>query len=161
MPYTRNQKRVLGIFDLTTYSMATGSTSLGKEQTSGETQFDSGFLKRLKELITQIIQEERSAGPSPPRTTPTAHHHNQNHSLPRMKLDFPKWDEDDPSGWVSRVELFFHFHGTSEASRVDIASIHLEGETVQWYDWFEASHGMPTWATFVEGPFCMIRPLCI
>ncbi len=64
MPYTRNQKQVLGISDLTPYSMATGSTPLGKEQTSGETQFDSGFLKRLKELITQIIQEECSAGPS-------------------------------------------------------------------------------------------------
>jgi hypothetical protein len=55
MPYTHNQKRVLGIFDLTTYSMATGSTLLGKEQTSGKTQFDSRFLKKLKELITQII----------------------------------------------------------------------------------------------------------
>jgi len=75
----------------------------------------------------QVIQEERSAGPSPPRTPPVARHHNQNSNLPRMKLDFPRWDEDDPSGWVKRAERFFHFHGTLEASRVDIASIHLEG----------------------------------
>jgi hypothetical protein len=124
MPYTRNQKRLLGISDLTAYSIATSSTPLGKEQTSGDTQFDIGFFKQLKELITQIIQEERSARPSPPRTPPAAHHHNQNHSLPHMKLNFPKWDEDDPSGWVLRAYQFFHFHGMPEASRVDIASIH-------------------------------------
>jgi len=75
-----------------------------------------------------------------------------------MKLDFPKWDEDDPSGWVSRAERFFHFRGMPEASRVDIASIHLEGEAFQWYDWFEASHGMPTWATFMEGLLVRFGP---
>jgi hypothetical protein len=106
----------------------------------------------------QVIQEERSAGPSPPRTPPVARHHNQNSNLPRMKLDFPRWDEDDPSGWVKRAERFFHFQGTLEASRVDIASIHLEGEAVQWYNWFEASHGRPTWATFVEGLLVRFGP---
>ncbi|KAF8405656.1 hypothetical protein HHK36_007732 [Tetracentron sinense] len=130
----------------------------GKEQTSLETQFDSGFLKQLKELITQVIKEEYSAGSSLPRTPPAARHHNQNYSLPCMKLDFPRWDEDDPSGWVSRAERFFRFHRTLEASRVDIASIHLEGEAVQWYDWFEASHGIPTWATFVEGLLVRFGP---
>jgi len=75
-----------------------------------------------------------------------------------MKLDFPRWDEDDPSDWVSSAERFFRFHGTPEASRVDIASIHLEGEVVQWYDWFEASHGMPTWETFVEGLLVRFGP---
>ncbi|KAF8399715.1 hypothetical protein HHK36_015585 [Tetracentron sinense] len=59
----------------------------------------------------------------------------------------------------TRAERFFHgFHGTSEASRVDIASIHREGEAVQWYNWFEASHGIPTWATFVEGLLVRFGP---
>jgi hypothetical protein len=122
---------VLEISDLIAYSMATSSTPLGKKHTSGETQFDFGFLKKLKELIIQVIQEECSVGSSPPHTPPAARHHSKNPSLSRMKLDFPLWDEDDPSDWVSREERSFRFHGTPEASRVDIASIRLEGEVVQ------------------------------
>jgi hypothetical protein len=45
-----------------------------------------------------------------------------------------------------------------ETSRVEIASIHLEGEAVQWYDWFEASRGTPTWAAFVEGLLVRFGP---
>jgi hypothetical protein len=154
MPYARNQKRVLGISDLIAYSMATGSD---KEQSLGETQFDSGFLKQLKELITRVIQEERSMGPSPRRTPPATRHHNQNPSLPRTKLDFLDGMKTiHPVGCQERSN-FFRFHGTPEASRVDIASIHLEGEAIQWYDWFEASHGI-TWATFVEGLLVRFGP---
>lgn len=43
-----------------------------------------------------------------------------------------------------------------EASRVDIASIHFEGEAIQLYNWFEVSH--PTWAAFVEGLLVRFGP---
>jgi methyl coenzyme M reductase subunit C-like uncharacterized protein (methanogenesis marker protein 7) len=66
---------VLRISDLTTYSMATSS---GKEQTSGKKQFDARFLKQLKELITQVIQEERRMGSSPPRTPPALKYRKDN-----------------------------------------------------------------------------------
>ena len=41
---------------------------------------------------------------------------------------------------------------------MEIASIHLEGEVVQWYDWFEASRGTSTWAAFVEGLLVRFGP---
>jgi len=89
MPYTRNQKRVLGISDLTTYSMGSTSNPTRTGDTPLESQFDSGFLKQLKELITQVIQEERSTGQSPPQTPPATRHRNHDYNLPRMKMDFP------------------------------------------------------------------------
>jgi len=149
---------VLGISDLTAYSMGSTSNTTRKEDTPLESQFDYGFLKQLNELITQVIQEERSTGLSPPQTPPATRHRNHDYNPRHMKMDFPRWDEDDPSGWVSRAERFFHYHRTPEASRVDIAFIHLEGEAIQWYDWFEASHGLPTWAAFVEGLLVRFGP---
>jgi hypothetical protein len=142
---------VLGISDLATYLMASGSKPAQKEEALLEKQFDSRFVQQLKELISQIIQEERSVGPSPPQTPPATRNHNNEHNFPCMKMDFPRWEEDDPSGWVSSVKRFFRFYGTPKTYRVEIASIHLEGEVVQWYDWFEARRGTPTWAAFVEG----------
>jgi hypothetical protein len=131
--------------------MASDSKPAQKEETFSKKQFDSGFVQQLKKLISQIIQDERSVGPSPPQTPPATRNHIHEHNFPHMKMDFPRWDEDDPFGWLSRAERFFHFYGTPETSRVEIASIHLKGEAVQWYDWFEASRGTPTWVAFVEG----------
>ncbi|RRT62378.1 hypothetical protein B296_00040533 [Ensete ventricosum] len=31
---------------------------------------------------------------------------------------------------------------------VDIVAIRLEGDVIQWYDWFEHTHGVPTWRQF-------------
>ncbi|RRT72511.1 hypothetical protein BHE74_00031381 [Ensete ventricosum] len=54
-----------------------------------------------------------------------------------MKVDFPRWEEGDPISWASRAELYFRFHRTTDASMVEIAAIHLEGDAIQWFDWFE------------------------
>ncbi|RWW60204.1 hypothetical protein BHE74_00032816 [Ensete ventricosum] len=48
-----------------------------------------------------------------------------------MKVDFPRWEEGDPIGWISRTERYFRFYRTADAIRVEIAIIHLEGDTIQ------------------------------
>jgi hypothetical protein len=68
-----------------------------------------------------------------------------------MKLEFPRWDDEDPSGWVSRAECFFKYHHTPADSKVEIASISLDGDAIQWFDWLVACRGEPTWDEFVEG----------
>ncbi|RRT48357.1 hypothetical protein B296_00053164 [Ensete ventricosum] len=51
-----------------------------------------------------------------------------------IRVDFPGWEDGDPIGCISRVERYFHFHKTPDASMVDIVAIHLEGDAIQWYD---------------------------
>ena len=31
------------------------------------------------------------------------------------KLEFPRYSGDDPTGWLTRVDLFFEYQGTMEA----------------------------------------------
>ncbi|RZR99526.1 hypothetical protein BHM03_00029084 [Ensete ventricosum] len=62
-----------------------------------------------------------------------------------MMVDFSRWEDEDLTGWISCTERYFRFHKTPEASMVDIVTIHLEGDTIQWYDWFEHTHDIPTW----------------
>ena len=52
----------------------------------------------------------------------------------RMRVDFPRWEEGDPIGWISRVERYFRYHKTADASMVKITAIHLEGDAIQWFD---------------------------
>ena len=61
---------------------------------------------------------------------------------PRMRVDFPRWEEGDPIGWISRAERYFQYHKIADASMVKIAAIHLEGDAIQWFDWFEHTYGV-------------------
>ncbi|RZS27679.1 hypothetical protein BHM03_00061186 [Ensete ventricosum] len=57
-----------------------------------------------------------------------------NLSYPRIRVDFPRSEDGDLKGWLSRVERYFRYHQTPEISMVHITAIHLEGEAIQWYD---------------------------
>ena len=51
-----------------------------------------------------------------------------------MRVDFPKWKEGDPIGWISHAERYFQYYKTTDASMVEIAAIHLKGDAIQWLD---------------------------
>ncbi|RWV84847.1 hypothetical protein GW17_00053409 [Ensete ventricosum] len=70
---------------------------------------------------------------------------------PSMRVDFPRWKEGDPTGWLSCAECYFRYHRTPVASIVDIATIHLEGDAIQWYNWLKHTQGVPTWRRFKSG----------
>ncbi|RZR97379.1 hypothetical protein BHM03_00026551 [Ensete ventricosum] len=49
-----------------------------------------------------------------------------------MRVEFPRWEDGDPIGWISCAEFFFFFfHKPPEEFKVEIASIQLEGDTIQ------------------------------
>ncbi|RZR73186.1 hypothetical protein BHM03_00021235 [Ensete ventricosum] len=72
-------------------------------------------------------------------------------SYPCIRMDFPRWEDGDPTRWISRAKQYFYYHRTSEASMVDIAAIHLGREAIQWYDWYKHTHGVPTWRQLKSG----------
>ncbi|RWW54518.1 hypothetical protein BHE74_00038896 [Ensete ventricosum] len=37
-------------------------------------------------------------------------------SYPCMRVDFPRREDGEPTGWISRVERHFRYHRTSDAS---------------------------------------------
>jgi hypothetical protein len=60
-----------------------------------------------------------------------------------MKLEFPRWDDGDSSGWVSKEKCFFKYHHTTVDSKVEIASINLNGDAILWFDCLVACRGEP------------------
>ena len=65
-----------------------------------------------------------------------------NPNYPCMRVDFSRWEEGDPIGWISRAERYFRYHKTADASMVEITAIHLEGDAIQWFNSFEHTHGI-------------------
>lgn len=59
--------------------------------------------------------------------------------LRSVKLDFPKFDGNDPSGWLYRANQFFNYNQTLPHHKILIASFHMEGKTLIWFQEVENS----------------------
>ena len=65
-----------------------------------------------------------------------------------LKLDFPRFNGTDPTGWVYHAEQYFSLHNTFDVNKVPLASFHLEQESLQWYRWYIKAHEEPKWPAF-------------
>ncbi|KAL5771463.1 hypothetical protein ACOSP7_015617 [Xanthoceras sorbifolium] len=71
-----------------------------------------------------------------------------NRSHRHLKLSFPKFNGEDPTGWVYKAEQYFDFKSIAVDQQVQLASFHLEGIALQWYLWFTKFKGPLTWDEF-------------
>ena len=69
-------------------------------------------------------------------------------------LDFPRFDGENPCGWIYKAEQFFLYQKTDASKKVLLASFHLQEEALQWYQWYEQSQPNVQWEEFT-------RALCI
>ena len=61
----------------------------------------------------------------------------------RPKLDFPRFNGDDSTGWIYREEQYFSLHNTIDVNEVPLASFHLEHGALQWFRWYIKAHAEP------------------
>ena len=142
MPLTRQQKRDLNITDLESYTMASEEAINAKFE---------AFEARMEDKIRTLLTEFSLGRPPSPKKSHQGESSNQSHhaqrddfqerggsmtdpNYSRMRVDFPRWEEGDPIGWISRAERYFQYHKTTDASMVEIAAIHLAGHSIQWFD---------------------------
>ena len=66
------------------------------------------------------------------------------------RLDFPRFDGDNPTGWIYKAEQFFHYQRTDDNEKVLLASFHLQDDALEWYQWYEQSQPNMTWEQFTQ-----------
>ncbi|KAH9699108.1 hypothetical protein KPL71_024219 [Citrus sinensis] len=54
----------------------------------------------------------------------------------------------NPSGWVYKCERFFKYNGVEESDMVGLATIHLEGKALEWFQGYEVAIAEPSWRQF-------------
>ncbi|CAN6725982.1 unnamed protein product [Malus baccata var. baccata] len=70
---------------------------------------------------------------------------------PFLKMDFPRFgDGDEPLGWIYKAEHYFDFFNIEEFKKVKMASFHLEGEPLQWFQWANCTANYPKWEDFTR-----------
>lgn len=87
-----------------------------------KSQFESFSKFRQDESSSLTLNQSRDTG---------KRNQGQDISYPCIKVEFSRWEDRDPTSWISKVENFFHFHRTPEESKVEIASIQLDEDVIQ------------------------------
>lgn len=63
--------------------------------------------------------------------TPNLFHNEPNRR--HVKMEFPKFREEDPTSWVSKAKQYFAYQEMPLEQRVSFASYHLEDEANEWW----------------------------
>lgn len=69
---------------------------------------------------------------------------------PSPKLEFQKFEEADPKGWLVRAEQYFDFINVEDTRKVKVAGIHFEGRAAVCLRFYVANRGMVDWRVFVN-----------
>ncbi|KAF8389533.1 hypothetical protein HHK36_024048 [Tetracentron sinense] len=120
----------------------------------------------MQEEIGSMKTRSRHPSPDPSNANPNPDSSNANRGLHNqgetsgshrlsmyhrsVKIDFPKFDGEDPTAWIYRAEQYFSFSQIPEDAWVQLASFHLEREASQWFQWYEKMRGTPSWPELVE-----------
>ncbi|KAF8411843.1 hypothetical protein HHK36_004402 [Tetracentron sinense] len=137
------------------------SESIGKlkEAQESQQQIVDELVQQLSVLAssyeslsrTQYRERELSQGNSINRKNYNSNHDTMGGILTRaIRLDFPKFNGTDPIGWLYRAHQFFNFHQTPLQQRLPIASFHMEGKALAWYQWMEGSGALTSWDAFAQ-----------
>ncbi|KAF5475690.1 hypothetical protein F2P56_007468 [Juglans regia] len=50
-----------------------------------------------------------------------------------IKLDFPRFHGDDPSGWIYKANHYFALHPMPDGQKILMASFYMEGNALVWF----------------------------
>nr|XP_023879731.1 uncharacterized protein LOC111992135 [Quercus suber] len=71
-------------------------------------------------------------------------------TIKNLRLDFPRFHGEDPTCWIYKTHQFFSFHRTPEHQKVLMASYHLDGEALIWFQDSEQAGGFVSWEVFIK-----------
>lgn len=117
-----------------------------------------GFEQSLTSLSQHMdnFHNAQTSSAIQPQGTPDAHtelpdaHTEIPQQLRAVWLDFPRFDGSGAMHWLYRAEQFFNFYDIHDPYRVKMASIHLDGETIPWFQMLQKSGVFSTWASFAS-----------
>lgn len=67
-----------------------------------------------------------------------------------MKLDVPRFDGNDPLGWIFKITQFFEYHCILNTERLTVASFYMEGPALCWYQWMSRNGLLTSWPAMFQ-----------
>ena len=61
------------------------------------------------------------------------------------KVELPMFNGEDPAGWITRAEIYFRVHKTSEEVKVNLAQLCMENGTIHFFNALLSDYEEVTW----------------
>lgn len=70
---------------------------------------------------------------------------------PRVtRIEFPRFDFTEPLDWIYKAERYFEFYQIPPYQRLILASIHMDGPALPWFQWHHKTHQFHSWEEFTR-----------
>lgn len=99
-------------------------------------------LKQLEEMMHSFLKSLVDDSGKPQRGESS-----QFRSMVRngIKVEIPHFDGSEVEDWIFKLNEFFEFYRTPPEQKIQIASLHMEGATLSWYQWAMEIELVETW----------------
>ncbi|XP_026398846.1 uncharacterized protein LOC113294680 [Papaver somniferum] len=77
------------------------------------------------------------------------------------KIDFSRFDGDNPKRWIQKYEYYFQMHNIHELHKTRMAAIYLDGKANKWYDNFCLNKTDIPWPSFCDNEFEYYKALLL
>ena len=67
-----------------------------------------------------------------------------------MKLEFPRFFGEDPASWVYKANQYFSYYNTPIGEKLMLASFHMEGEALIWFQEGEETGVSHDWDSLIQ-----------
>lgn len=111
---------------------------------------------------------------SPTNHTSSTYHPSPNSRQPPLlatptptrtpKCSLTTFNGTNPHDWIFQADRFFAYYSTPEDQRVDLASFHMQGQALSWFQWMHRNNQISTWTALTKaiekrfGPPTFLNP---
>ena len=124
------------------------------QSTLSDTHHD--FKLRLDAIQEQLnaLQLQPPPTPLPPPPPP-----NLNHPRPHIKLEVPRFDGHDATGWIFKISQFFDYHDTPDEERITVGSFYMDSPALSWFQWMFKNGLITSWQSLLQALESRFAPL--
>ena len=112
-------------------------------------------LNEMHQQLTALVQRYGSSNqgglPYSPTNGEPRHVNSSVLTLSRpMTLEFPRFFGEDPVSWVYKANQYFKYYNTPIGEKLILASFHMEGEALIWFQDSEEEEIFVDWESLVQ-----------
>ena len=67
-----------------------------------------------------------------------------------VKLDFPRFSGEEPTSWIYKANQYFRYYKISKSEKLMMASFHMEGEALVWFQEGEEAGVFGNWEALIQ-----------
>ncbi|KAF8392867.1 hypothetical protein HHK36_021106 [Tetracentron sinense] len=108
----------------------------------------AGMSLKYDQIVSQLVESEMNHGDCSQTGRQRQPVGRDQIQTRYTRVDFPRFNGDNPRGWVYRCDRFFSYNNVAEADKVYVASLHLEGKVLDWFEGYETAKEVITWQSF-------------